>query len=721
MIKNYWNKNIPEWTDPKPPKDPSSYIRRSDYYVLIWGQGYDYRSWQKVTIGRNEYYGKALGAGGKFNRIVFKILPLFLFSVAFAPAVVPLFLATGTYRKLGIWIREVKYSTTIKYINNVANKSLSKSASITVSNPEPLDAALNNDMMLQLLLHAKFTDAEEAKRYLQTLSCVSKAFQPLVNKVSLRLVNEGVISIGDLPGIDNDKDKIFDFLKIKGGALKNLDLSSFELNDQDLITIVKRCPNIEALFIGKPHLSDSGVAEIAKLPKLITLSTSSATNLDGLNHLKALKISHCSSNFDHLINLEKLTIKSSGANCVNFAGLPSLDKLVKLKKLSIESYCLQRLPSLGLLANLEKLTLKCDRAVQLPSLANLSHLKELSLSIYSMQQMPSLDHLVHLKKLSLEGNCLIPYNAFDCITNLEELNVKDMQLQVFPGLDHLTKLKKLSIDCPNLQTLSSLDALVNLKEFSISSLNLRNLPSLDHFNLEKLYVDCQYLTHLSIEHQTNLKELSIIGLGLQQFPSLEACDQLENLYLQGSLQPPSLDTLVNLEELTLNNLQQIPSLDQLHHLKRLRICGHLTNISLNHLKNLKELDITGTGSLPSLDSFPSLEKLALRGVFKNTPSFEKFNLTELFISNSIFEKIDFSNNFRLKKLSLINCPKFKKLPPFSRLINLQEINIQKCAQLKTMPSLENQKKLRILTIQGNGIKEAPNLDHLQHLEDFSFY
>ena len=718
MIRNYWNKNINEWKDHTPPRGFSPYRSK-------------FRTWQKVTIGRNDYYGKGIGSLGKFKRVAFKITPVFLFSILAAPVAVPLFLATGTYRKLGVWIREVKYSVSIKYIVNVANKSLSRSASVT--EPSPLESNLNNDVMMPLLLSAKFTNSEEAKRYLQTLSCVSKALQPFVDQAALRLVNEGVITIGDLPGIDNNKEKIFAYLKVHGTKLNYLDLSSIRLTDEDITKVVSHCPKLETLLIAETSLTDMGSEEIAKLPNLKRMSVDRLTNFDKLTQLEELEIGALTSNPDTMVNLKKLSINSGynfsldalihleELNLNNPNVVPSLDKLVKLKNLKIESKFLLNLPSLDQLINLERLTLNCN-AAQIPSLANLKKLQELSLVNYQLQQMPSLDHMISLIKLTLGVNCLIPYKIFDSLFELEELSVtNNAQQQQFPGLDHLENLRKLSIYCPYLHMLASLDMLVNLKELSITSQNLPNLPSLDALDLEKLYVCLphQYLPSIFIDKQKNLKELSIIAPRLQQCPSLDALDKLEKLNLQISVQPSSFNALGKLKELTLS-LVQAPSLDQLPQLEILRITGHLMNLSFDSLKNLKELIIHGSGQIPSLDPLKALEKLDLNGNFQTIPSFKNSNLKELGITDRKIKTLDINNCRALKKLDLTWCSKLKKLS-FEHLINLEEIIIRECSKLREMSSLESQKKLRNLTIHGTGIKKEPKLDHLHQLENVSFF
>lgn len=723
MIRNYWNKNIPEWTDQLPPRDPTLKDR-------MGGTITSHKKWQKVTLGHNDYYGKAIGPLGKFERVTFKIIPIFLLSVAFAPVTAPLFFATGTYRKLGIWIREVRYSTSIKYIINVANNSLSGSASISA--PDCLESNLNNDLIMPLLLSAKFTNPEEARRYLQTLSCVSKAFQPFVDQAAIRLINEGVITIAALPGIDNTKDKILTYLKSMGQEIRLLDLSFFDLTEEDLNTIVKRCPNIETLLIGNANLTELGGAEIANLNQLKSLSVRWVENFDKLQHLEDLEIKVLDRNLDDMVNLKKLTIFEHGNSFsldslinleelnIRNCDLPSFDKCIKLKNLKIEDRRIQNIPSLDLLIHLEKLTLNCNNAAQLPSLANLNHLQELNLTNYNILQIPSLDHLIHLKKLKLNVECLMPDKIFDHLINLEELCVVNRQLQQFPRLKHLANLKKLTIHCLCLPTLPFFDALLNLNDLTISSNHLQNLPSLDSLNLEKFYVDCPCLTDIPLGGQTHLKELTIKAPKMQQFHSLEAFDQLEKLYLSAEVLAPSLDALGELKELTLK-LPQIPSLDNLLHLEKLRIKGRIKNISLDTLKNLKELVLSDPGQLPALDALSSLEKLSLKGFFQNYRSLKNLNIRELRISSTSLGTLDIETLTHLKKLRIESCPHLKNLSSLDLLENLEKLMIFACPKLKKLPSLEKQKNLKRLHIENTGLKKEPNIDHLHYLEELILY
>lgn len=113
--RDYWNKYIPETKTSKTLDD----------------------SWVKTHIEGHDYYGKSL-KGKHFEKckiVVGKIIPLFLLSIALAPISIPVLFATGTFRKLGIWIREVHYNTKIKFIANISTQ-ISQNASQQSSEDE---------------------------------------------------------------------------------------------------------------------------------------------------------------------------------------------------------------------------------------------------------------------------------------------------------------------------------------------------------------------------------------------------------------------------------------------------------------------------------------------------------------------------------------------------------------------------------------------------------
>lgn len=727
MTENYWNKSLPKWKEWTPPRDPQP----NDF-------GTDRRIWKRFTIGSNEYYGKKLGTRKKLSRVVFKIIPVFALTVALAPLSIPVFLMTGTFQKLIIWIKEVKYSTSIKYIIKLANQNLSKAPSDSEP-PPPLKADLDKDTLLLVLASTTIKDSEEANQILQTLSCVSKSFKPLVDQVALDFVNRGIITIGNLPGIDNDKQKILAYVIASGNKIKHVDISSFELTDDEIKSIVQGCPKIESLFIGKTLLTDSGADELLKLPLLRKLSIDSATDLSKLDQLEELKIGDIASNnnLDHLVNLKKLTIAGLKINV-------SLDALTKLEELNTITY----------------------GNVNSPNLDKLINLKILNIGSFSAQPLPSLDLLVNLRKLNLIWYSLIPPNSFEKLVQLEELDVYNpLQLQ-FPNLDPRLNLKKLSVQCDLLQTLPSLDSLDNLQELTLESKVLSDISSLNLIQLEKLHVDCSALVSFEIDQFVNLKDLSIKGKNLD-LPSLESLTQLERLSFSGQIfkNPPALNSLKNLKELKLGEVR-VPFLDlpSLEHLQ-LNWCHESEEMSFNSMTNLKSLIIYGySGRLPSFNKLHALEEIDLHGRLKNVPSLDslphvkEFELCNLmdnrlkipsFSSMKSLERLKIEchadsippfDNPNLKELTIISnlksippldgIPRLKrlhirdsdlsKLPSFDPLTNLEEIELRTGIGLKKIPSLKMNKKLKKLTIQGYAAKE-PNVEHLQQLESFQFF
>lgn len=463
--RDYWNKNIPEYT--KPPK----------------------KDWVKTRIEGHDYYGRSL-KGKSFKKckiLVGKIIPLFALSFIFAPISIPLLFATGTYRKLGIWIREVHYNTEIKYIVKVASKNLSTSTSVV---PFPIE---DKNLIPKMVIDPSLANSKEAAQYIRLLSQVSKSFSPIVRQTTKALVNSGKLRIHDIPGIKS-KQEAFNFIQ-SWKDLTCLNLSGFwDINDYDL-----------NLFVGRPlkTLIIQGAA-------LTNQSISTINNFTELERLHILNFYHVS-DFPHLNNnlTEFIYTGSVGSDYPPKAWPPNLRKLV----LGVTTHLL---PSFDGLGELKELSLTLRGNLGIPDYSSLNSMTQLeTLKIVSTHSVNcSFNGWTSLKNLSLKGSFdQIP--PISQLTQLESLEINSPFIQdlgLGGNLSQMASLQRLKLNC-NLPNFPNFCELTELKELTIAINYNTNLPNLDSLKLEKLTIytkDVDQLPPNYLDSLINLKELKIV-------------------------------------------------------------------------------------------------------------------------------------------------------------------------------------------------------------------
>lgn len=174
----YWNKYIPECSINNQPNKTI-----------------------KVQIEGHDYYGKSL-KGKHFEKlkiVVGKIIPLFVLSIALAPLSIPALYATGAYRKLGIWIREVHYSVKIKFI---VNSLLSQSKSIKTSNElNDKNVLITGKLSVNLLQANPLGDIDYAPDYLVNLHSLDQedSWKESKNSIMISVVLANVNNSSPLP------------------------------------------------------------------------------------------------------------------------------------------------------------------------------------------------------------------------------------------------------------------------------------------------------------------------------------------------------------------------------------------------------------------------------------------------------------------------------------------------------------------------------------------
>jgi Leucine-rich repeat (LRR) protein len=388
-----------------------------------------------------------------------------------------------------------------------------------------------------------------------------------------------------------------------------------------------------------------------------------------------------------LPRLKKLTnlqmIDLSRASKLNKFEDVTLKSLGKLRMLDISETELGRLPILGTLENLTRLSLRCcQRLPRLSMLKALSHLQILDLSgagilkeipDESLHEKPDLK-ILYLSKTSITN---LPFN-FEKLSSLEFLDLSENP--------NLVKIED-----------NTFGPLKNLRRLNLSSnIKIENLPSLSNLcKLELLNLSgCSALTKIadqSFEHMTRLQQLQLSETQIESLPSLSKDVNLRQLLLRSCIrlkQLPSPESLSKLEELDLSGAQLLK--------------GTAVNF-LENMDSLQLLNLSGTGlTLPSLSNLTNLTQLSLGGcsLSKSEP--------------------DFGGHTKLEVLDLSEETQITSLPSLGNLTRLRELKLRGCSGLKELPDLKSLTHLEVLDLWGTGIKEFPyvisELTSLKHVD-----
>ena len=384
--------------------------------------------------------------------------------------------------------------------------------------------------------------------------------------------------------------------------IKNLDLCSTQINDEELKNFLNSHPKLEELKLsGERDITDAVLADIVQCQNLRHLEIVSCGEI--INY----------SAISHLPQLKHLCIMASPADRV----LPPLANFPSLLYLSMAfvNNIQGEVPNFDSLTKLTtfNIFLQGDRKLSLPSFDALTALQDLNISGSALDKLPSLDALVKLKKLRIGFAPILSLPRLNALTNLQEFEATNLPIKDIPLLP--SALKKLSIinckiNSPSLEHLTNLEELIiknfdnslppnyfdklsQLKKLEFSSKDPKGFPSLDTLtNLQVLRLNARFWKPLSIIHLKNLKGLEVWG------------------------EIPALNTSVKLEVLVINNLHKLTSLpwQQLKDLKALALHSNpyknLPNEFFKHLRNLEIFSIDHhLTKLPNLDKQQKLKKI----------------------------------------------------------------------------------------------------------------
>ncbi|KAG4122882.1 hypothetical protein ERO13_D11G295925v2 [Gossypium hirsutum] len=350
-----------------------------------------------------------------------------------------------------------------------------------------------------------------------------------------------------------------------------------------------------------------------------------------------------------------------------------------------------------------------------------------------MELPSSIDNLIGLEELVL-NNCenlvCLPDNFYK-LKSLKRLTLQDCsRLEIFPEiLETMERLRDLDLSGTALKELPS---------------SVENLIGLEYLILE----NCENLVCLP-DNFYKLKSLNIFDLEgcsrLETFPEImDTMERLRRLDLdQTALKelPSSIDNLIGLEELVLNNCENLVCLPdnfyKLKSLKRLTLqdCSRLEIFPeiLETMERLRDLDLSGTAlkELPSsVENLIGLEYLILENCenlvclpdnFYKLKSLNIFDLegcSRLEIFPEVIDTVEMFSDLDLSVRTLMELPS-----SIGNLIGLEDLSLNNYENLVCLPdSFYKLKSLKRFTLQGcsgTTLKELPtsieNLIGLKYL------
>lgn len=461
------------------------------------------------------------------------------------------------------------------------------------------------------------------------------------------------------------KEEYFKHLQECGHLIKNLHLSlSFDPDDEDLNKIILACPNLEKLTISNClKLSNLGLSNFSKLKHLQSLRLQ-GENFDNdtlkiitsLQTLKSLILLETSvDNIEKIGDLKNLLSLKIHSNFTG-KGIEKLENLKKLKHLDF-NHCNavtnENWKKLGILENLESLSLMGTQFCDLKILDNFMNLNHLDLSFNPNVKAENIKGIAGLKKLK-------HLNLQSC------QNITDKDLEEIDLLDKLETLKISNCKKVTGTCFKNMKRLQHLKVLYLWNINFTDstLENLNFFqDLEELYLSgCTNVSDEGFKKIGNLKKLQILNLSRTHISS----HGLEGLVNAPNLKNLDLENCPNLKDDDLKIIAKAMNLQELNLSK--------TGISQDSLKNILPLE--------------NLKKLNLH-LCRNIKS-----------SN----EVHFPKN--LVDLCLAECKNLKDFKNFHFPENLQKISLQYCTiKDDDLTIISQLKKLQVIYLNHAKISE----------------
>ncbi|XP_017632603.2 putative disease resistance protein At4g19050 [Gossypium arboreum] len=413
------------------------------------------------------------------------------------------------------------------------------------------------------------------------------------------------------------------------------------------------------------------------------------------------------------------------SNCGLLKNVPLTGQCFSLKKLCIED-C-SRLSSIGdglaTSTLLEELTIvKCPNLCSIPNLNGFSALRSVYLSDCGILEIIPIAGICS----SLKEFCISKCNRLSKIgeglstsTSLEELKLSGCaKLSSIPDLEEFSSLRILDIsDCQELETIPIRERCSSLEKLHVSSCPklckigdwLSTSTSLEELKLSA----CANLSSIpDLEGFSSLRILDISNCyKLETIPIRERCSSLEKLHVSScpklSKIGDCLSTCTSLEELKLNDCAYLSAIPDLEGFSSLRI------LDISDCHELETVPIRGRcSSLERLhvSSCPKLSKIG-DGLSTST-SLEELKLNDCADLSSIPDLEGFSS---LRILDISDCRELETISIRGRCSSLEKLHVSSCPKLSKIGDwLSTSTSLEELELSG-----CANLSFIPDLEGFS--
>ncbi len=333
----------------------------------------------------------------------------------------------------------------------------------------------------------------------------------------------------------------------------------------------------------------------------------------------------------------------------NIMELKGIEKLVNLKRLSLQGNAISYIDGLDTLKKLEFLNLNCNGIAEIGGLDECVNLQTLLISQNKLTYIGGMQHLKNLEVLDLSFNHIsgegwgllelvsikdiyLNHNEIEWLemlpraTKIRTLDLSDNKItmigDMFSYLSH--DINKLELNNNLLSSIEGLEDIGNLKKLGLEHNRIKKIECLETLlKLNHLDLGKNQITSIEgLDALVNLKVLMLDGNKISCIEKLESLVKLKHLALNNNNieKIEGLEKVVNLEYLTLNNnnINKIQGLDTLLSLKVLIL--HTNQISsiegLDTLVNLRKLDL-GNNQITLIQGLDNLAKLRVLDLSRN--------------------------------------------------------------------------------------------------------
>ncbi|PIA38180.1 hypothetical protein AQUCO_02800083v1 [Aquilegia coerulea] len=466
-------------------------------------------------------------------------------------------------------------------------------------------------------------------------------------------------------------------------SIIKLDLSGTQIAE---VSFLSRCGKLRQLFL-------RSCPNIETLPSLGTQLN--VIDLSGAISFKKFQDVALTDDLLYLYlsrtQIEKLPVFSMEANliqlllkqCEYLKELPRL-KLQKLEVLDLSgAISFKEFQDEALGDGLLYLDLSRTLIQKLPMFSMEAHLVQLILrECEYLEELPQLE-LQKLEVLDVTGSINLKNLKEDCfqkLSCLKMLNLSATQVVQLPNLSECCLLQQIFLkNCLNVQTLPPMTTLTELEVLDLSGATGFRKFQDDSLGIKECF-----------------RELNLSETQVEQLPSLSECSNLRHILLRRCIKLETLPLLKPLTKLEVLDLSGATAFKQFH------------DDSLGIKEDFRELDLSGTQvqEIPSLSECYNLCKLILKGCvkLKVLPHIETLaSLQVLDLSGAVsvmtFKDQSLGMKYYLQTLDLSGT-QVVELPILAGCINLSQLLLRDCQKLRTLPPLDELRRLKVLDLSG---------------------